>query len=254
MNDALRTVRRHPDAPLLAAWALVFIAVPILLWTLGEPGLTAGIALGVLAQAGAALVVTGRAWGAASTLRMVAIVLIVAWASEFIGHNTGFPFGNYKYTDRFQPQLGDVPLLIPFAWLMMLPPAWAVARAIVGRWGGWRFVSVSALAMTAWDLFLDPQMVNWNVWQWQEPGAFSYFGIPWVNFGGWLLVSGLITALVRPRDLPLGPLLAIYGITWFLQWFGQLFFWGLPGPALAGMVVMGGFLAAALLRLREAAR
>jgi putative membrane protein len=243
----------RPTWMVLAAWTLVFICVPILLWNFGQPGLTVGIAAGVLAQVGAALFVTARAWGIAPTLRTVAVVLVCAWAMEFIGHTTGFPFGSYDYTERFQPQLGGVPLLIPLAWLMMLPPSWAVARAITGQASGPAFVAMTAIAITAWDLFLDPQMVNWDVWRWADPGPFHYFGIPWVNFAGWLLTASLITVLARPRALPVPALLAIYAITWALQLIGQLCFWALPGSALVGGLIMGGVLAWALLRARRVA-
>ena len=109
------------------------------------------------------------------------------------------------------------------------------------------FIALSAAAFTAWDLFLDPQMVAWNFWVWDQPG--QYFGIPWVNFLGWLLVSALVTVVARPRGLPVLPLLVVYTVTWALQTFGQLFFWGLPGPALMGGVVMGSLVVLALRRL-----
>jgi hypothetical protein len=51
--------------------------------------------------------------------------------------------------------------LVPLAWLMMLPPAWAVARLVAGG-PGIAFILTAALAFTAWDLFLDPQMVAWG--------------------------------------------------------------------------------------------
>lgn len=94
--------------------------------------------------------------------------------------------------------------------------------------------------MTAWDLFLDPQMVAWGLWVWTQPGG--YFDIPWINFLGWLLASALITAVVRPGPLPTRPLMLIYGITWLLESLGLLFFWGLPGPALVGFAGMGSLL------------
>jgi putative membrane protein len=129
--------------------------------------------------------------------------------------------------------------LIPLAWLMMLPAAWAVASVITDSHRGWRFVLVSALALTAWDCFLDPQMVSWGYWVWATPGG--YFGIPWINFAGWALSAGLLTLLARPLPLPIPPLLAIYTITWALQSTGQLFFWQMPGPALSGFIAMGLF-------------
>jgi putative membrane protein len=150
-----------------------------------------------------------------------------------------------------QPQLAGVPLLIPLAWLMMLPPAWAVASLIVGGRRDWRFVLVSAAAFTAWDLFLDPQMVGWGYWVWANPGG--YFGIPWVNFAGWLLGSALITAIVRPGQLAAPIFVAVYAITWFLQTVGQGLFWQMPGPALVGGVVMGFFLLLAYLRVQRTA-
>ena len=58
---------------------------------------------------------------------------------------------------------------------------------------------------------------------------------------GWWGTAVLLTALIEPKNLPARPLLIIYTITWFLETFGLLFFWGLPGPALVGGVVMGLF-------------
>jgi putative membrane protein len=72
-------------------------------------------------------------------------------------------FGTYHYTDALAPLVGGVPAAIPVAWLMMLPPAWAVAYAATGQARGWRFVFVSGLAFTTWDLFLNPQMVAWGL-------------------------------------------------------------------------------------------
>src|SRR5690606_41755819 len=31
-----------------------------------------------------------------------------------------------------------------------------------------KFILVSALALTVWDLFLDPQMVAWGFWIWER--------------------------------------------------------------------------------------
>lgn len=238
----------RPYLWLLPLWVLIMIAVPILLWTGGEDALRTGVAAGVVAQFLTVMAILLQYWGIRRTLRAVAIVLPLTWLIEFVGSTTGVPFGVYTYTDALQPQLGHVPLLIPMAWLMMLPPAWAVASAVVGEKKRVPFVLVSALAFTAWDLFLDPQMVGWGYWVWSYPGP--YFGIPLVNFGGWLLASALVTAAVRPRELPVVPLLAIYTVTWILQLIGQLFFWQMPGPALVGGTAMGLFVIAAWRRTK----
>lgn len=222
---------------LMGAWLLVMLSMPIVVHFLGDPGLVAGIIAGVILQAGVVLAVLYVSWGFRRTLLTSLGVVGLAWGVEAIGSATGFPFGEYDYTDRLQPQLAHVPLLIPLAWLMMLPPAWVVAARLVGQNRGPKFIAASALAFTAWDLFLDPQMVAWDLWVWAEPGG--YFGIPWLNFLGWLLASGLITALVRPGELPDRLLLAVYIITWLLSAIGLAVFWRLPGPALTGFVAMG---------------
>ncbi len=231
---------------LLSAWVLAMIALPILKYFWGQAGLLIGLTATVLLQVAVILAVVRRAWGLGPTIRLVALAAGLSWLIEFIGSSTGFPFGRYYYTGLVQPQLGGVPLLIPLAWLMMLPCAWAVAQVLNGGRFGPAFIAWSALAMTAWDLFLDPQMVAWGLWVWANPGG--YFGVPWVNFGGWLLASALITAVIRPGPLPVPLLLLIYALTWLFETGGLLFFWGLPGPAVVGFASMGSLLWAVYLK------
>lgn len=199
------------------------------------------ITVGVSATAGLVIALLWKDWGAAATLRAAGSIFALSWIAEVIGSRTGIPFGMYSYTDSLQPQLLNVPLQIPLGWLMMLPPAWAAAQVITGRIKPRlrfpAFVGLSALAMTAWDLFLDPMMVTWGMWVWDNPG--SYFGIPWLNYLGWLLVSALITILIRPGKLPVAPLLIIYTILWLLKSVGLSFFWGIIGAALVGSFFMG---------------
>jgi len=69
-----------------------------------------------------------------------------------------------------------------------------VARGRAGR------IAVGAVALTAWDLFLDPQMISNGFWRWAHPGP--YHGVPLSNFAGWLLVSAVLMAVF---DVLLGP-------------------------------------------------
>lgn len=228
---------------LTVVWVLVMISIPIVRWVVGDAVLHWGVIVSVILQAAAVLAILRHAWPARTLLRVLALVIPTSWLIEYIGSSTGIPFGAYSYTETLQPQLLGVPLIIPLAWLMMLPPAWAVAQAITRRSAGIAFVAAASLAFTAWDFFLDPQMVGWGYWVWAQPGG--YFGIPWVNFLGWTLSAALLTVLARPAQLPLTALRIIYTVTWALQTIGQLLFWGMPGPALVGGVVMGVFAVAA---------
>ena len=225
----------------LTIWALMMVSLPIADWTTSWSAMIGAITVGVSITAGLIIVLLWEVWGAATTLRVAGSILALSWAAEVIGSRTGIPFGTYSYTDMMQPQILNVPLHIPLGWLMMLPPPWAVAQAVTDRikprWEFPVFVGLSALAMMAWDLFLDPMMVTWEMWGWDNPG--SYFGIPWSNYLGWLLVSALITILIRPGKLPLAPLLIIYTTIWLLKSAGLGFFWGILGAAIVGSIFMG---------------
>lgn len=225
---------------LTIVWVLAMILLPFVRRQWGERALLRGITVNVLLQASVALAILLPAWGFARTLLTALAVLVLSWGVEFLGSSTGVPFGRYHYTDRLQPQLAHVPLLIPCAWLMMLPPSWGVAAAIAGETRGVLFIVLSGLALTAWDLFLDPQMVGWGLWVWERHGG--YFGIPWMNFVGWALAASLITAIVQPAPLPIAPLVLVYAITGALEAVGQIVFWRLYGPALAGFAAMGALL------------
>ena len=225
------------------AWVGATVSLPVVQAAWGDRALRRGVTVGVLLQDAAVIVILADAWGWGRAILLALMVLVMGWAIEFLGSRTGVPFGRYHYTEHLQPQLGRVPLLIPAAWLMMLPPAWAVAQHITSGATGAAFVAVSALAFTAWDLFLDPQMVAWRLWVWERPGG--YFGIPWTNFGGWMLVAAVITAVtvpLWPGPLPVAPLMAVYVLTWLLETVGLGVFWRQPGPAFCGFLGMGGLL------------
>src|ERR1039458_230132 len=95
--------------------------------------------------------------------------------------------------------------MVPLAWAAMGLPGYAVgatlARSRAGR------IVTGAAALTAWDLFLDPQMIRNGFWQWAHTGP--YQGVPLSNFAGWLLVAAVLMAvfdvILRPRPRGTGP-------------------------------------------------
>jgi uncharacterized membrane protein len=128
-----------------------------------------------------------------NSLLFVLFTFVISLVFESIGVATGLIYGPYHYTDKLGPLfLGLVPYLIPLAWFMMMYPSWLIAERIVpAGWPGWqRKLAVAALgglAMTAWDLAMDPFMVKIGHWVWETDGA--YFGIPLQNYWGWWLTS-----------------------------------------------------------------
>jgi len=148
------------------------------------------------------------AFGARYGWSMLGITLLFGYFIEQLGVSTSWPFGEYSYSSTLGPKLFDVPLVVPFAWVMIAHPCLVAARRI-GK--SWVFL-YGGLLMMAWDLFLDPLMVTAGRWTWVVTGAHVPFQpeIPLSNTFGWLL-SGmtLITILhfatpvivARPVDL-----------------------------------------------------
>lgn len=240
---------------LFLVWLASFVTLPIIRSVWGPPGERAGTAAGVVSSVllvTALLVPTHRWW----TIAVVVGVPLLGWLSEVVGSRTGVPFGAYHYTDVLQPQLAGVPVLIPLAWLMMMPSSWAVGLVIAPSNKLLQWL-VAAVAFTAWDLFVDPQMVSQGYWKWHKRGF--YVGIPAVNFLGWFVVALVITAafglseLAGTHDLvssvTTGPFIAIFAATWFLQSVGHLVFWKLPVSGITGMAGMGLFLVVVALRV-----
>jgi uncharacterized membrane protein len=163
--------------------------------------------------------------------------------AEAVGVATGSPFGHYAYTGTLGPELLGVPVVVPLAWVMMAWPALVVARTLVAR--GPAVAAVGAVALTAWDVFLDPQMVAAGHWTWFDtaPGLPLIPGIPLTNYIGWLLVSMVIMAILDrtlPREpFPSAPAAALYLWVYFSSVMGHAVFFDLPGSAITGAVIMG---------------
>ena len=71
--------------------------------------------------------------GGRNTLAFFGLSAIVSWTFEQFGVATGLIFGNYHYTNYLGARLGDVPLLIPLAWFMMIYPSYVIANLALQR-------------------------------------------------------------------------------------------------------------------------
>jgi len=135
-----------------------------------------------------------RRWGPQRAVLANASTVIATGAVERIGTHTGVPFGRYAYTRALQPQLAHVPVIVPLAWFGMGLPAREAAHAALGdRSTATARIALGATAITAWDLFLDPQMVGEGYWAWARRGL--YRGIPLSNFAGWFATGLAIMSL-----------------------------------------------------------
>ncbi len=195
-------------------------------------------------------------WGWPRSTLLLFIAFVVGWAMEAIGVRTGWPFGLYHYTSKLQPQLLGVPIPVLIAWYMMaytslaMIRTWSEGMATTGITYAWE-IATATLALTAWDVVMDPLMVAGGHWVWEVKGP--YFGIPVQNYLGWMLTGALMYTLYTllehmiplPRPYAEGkylPFLA-YAITWVGN-VGVALSRGMGGVAVAGFFAMGGFVIA----------
>ncbi|MBM4159516.1 MAG: carotenoid biosynthesis protein [Ignavibacteria bacterium] len=115
-------------------------------------------------------------------------VLLVTFLSEASGANLGFPFGEYAYTDRLGPKLLDVPLVIPFAWLGVLVPAWISS----GHFLKFKKVVVASILVTVFDAIMEFAADALDLWHWKG-------GLPTeLNYISWFVISyGCLSLLNR---------------------------------------------------------
>ena len=168
------------------------------------------------------------------------VTFVFALLVEIIGSKTGWPFGSYVYDDSLGIKIAGVPVLVPFAWIMMAHPVLIEARKTIPSWA---FLYGGA-GLMVWDLFLDPQMVAAGRWSWDVVGPHVPFQpeIPLSNSAGWLFAGmGLMALLnlILPKERrKAGVNSTIPDL--FLAWtifsgvVGNLFFFDRIGVALVG--------------------
>jgi putative membrane protein len=201
-----------------------------------------------------------RIYGIRAILAASAII-VVGLIVEVVGSSTGFPFGEYDYTGVLTPQLFGVPIVVAFAWAgitltvhgaLHALPLGRAAKAQAAR------IAVMAFAITAWDLFLDPQMVAEGYWSWQ-PSTLAFREIPIVNYLGWLFTATITSAVAvlfcKPvhAAAPSLPRLT-YATLATLSTVGFLIFFDDPVVALVGGPAMGAFVALSFGTFRKTTR
>lgn len=161
--------------------------------------------------------------GAVRGIVLMVMAVTISFCFEYFGEATGAIFGPYYYTEVLGWKLfGTIPLIIPFAWYMMFYPCYVIAN-ILGEGGPWPertgivpivWLSIlGAALMTAWDLTMDPVMsfhrclgcdhpaihanadVGEPAWVWIDGGP--HFGVPLLNYRGWLITSFVVFLLYR---------------------------------------------------------
>lgn len=121
---------------------------------------------------------TGAAMGA---------IFIATWGVEALGVATGFPFGEYVYTDTLGMKVLGVSIVIPFAWIAVISGSDAVTGHYLDRVS----ILLVGLFATIFDFFLEFAADALDYWHWE--GGFP----PTSNYMSWFVISVAAAALLR---------------------------------------------------------
>lgn len=195
--------------PFRAAVAMLVVHLAVVLFSLTGTGLRAvmpeaapdwdyealatHLARANIASGGlCAFLLVAAVWGWGRAAALLGGCIVVAGGTEYLSTLTGYPFGEYEYTERLGPRfLGRVPYLIPMAWLMVLGPALLMARH--ARLGRLQSCLLAGAIVTLWDVVLDPIMSG-ELAAWRWSGGSIYYDIPLINYPAWFVVGALSSA------------------------------------------------------------
>lgn len=127
-------------------------------------------------------------------LLLIVLLGLYALLIESSALASGFPYGNFVYNGLLGTKLfGLTPWTVAFAYPPILLLTYWYARKRHGSSQRLKILFSTAFDAMIIDLVLDPAAVKLGFWHWKTPGF--YYGVPLVNFLGWLL-TGFIGALI----------------------------------------------------------
>ncbi|UOQ98223.1 carotenoid biosynthesis protein [Hymenobacter sp. 5317J-9] len=127
-------------------------------------------------------------------------VIVLGFAVEFIGVNTGKIFGHYTYGDTLgvklfnAPPFVGVPPMIGLNWLVLTYVCGVLARYL--PLGELPRTLLAALLMVGLDVCLEPVAGRYDFWHW------SAEIIPLQNFRDWFIVACVLQMLFNRANFP----------------------------------------------------
>ena len=126
----------------------------------------------------------------------VGLLTLYAYAVEYTGVHTGFPYGSFSYGVDLGPTLGGVPLGLPVFFVPLVMNAYLLCVLLLGdraENAAVRLTTVVA-AVLAMDVVLDPGAVALGFWAYDPAGPF--YGVPLSNYAGWVVSAAVAVALL----------------------------------------------------------
>lgn len=120
------------------------------------------------------------------------IVGIYGLLIETLSIKTGFPYSRFSYSDLMGYKIADiVPYTVFLIWPSLVISAYSLSEFIAKK----RFyrIIVTTILLLSLDLVFDPVATGLGFWKWEQTGL--YYGVPFLNFLGWIF-SSLISSII----------------------------------------------------------
>ncbi|MCH7408014.1 carotenoid biosynthesis protein [Belliella sp. DSM 111904] len=119
----------------------------------------------------------------------IILAFILGFGSEVMGVHTGFPFGNYAYSDVLGVKLLDTPLMIGVNWLLLV----YLSGGVIYRHANNDYLAafLGALLLVLLDFLIEPVAIKLDFWSWKDNV------IPISNYLGWFGVGWIIHLIYR---------------------------------------------------------
>lgn len=141
--------------------------------------------LGVAALAHALLT-----WPLEATIALFVGGAVVAFVGEMIAVTLGW------LEHHVGPKVAGVPLYTLPGWTAVIYVAVRIALLVTD---GWAIVPIAAGFATTYDVLVDNRGVEEGHWTYHDgPPGPRHRNVPWWNYAGWFVVSGVTAALTVP--------------------------------------------------------
>lgn len=131
------------------------------------------------------------------------IILLSGFFVEYVGVNTGFPFGHYHYTSTLQPQIAQIPIAIAFAWVGITLGALGISDFLKRRCVIFNstivFLIFSALLILILDMLMEPVATQLQYWQWASETIPIHNYIAWFILGNLFVFLGIQLRIVQKQ-------------------------------------------------------
>lgn len=109
------------------------------------------------------------------------LAFTLTFLTEFAGVATGKVFGNYEYGSTMQIQVGEVPVVIAFNWIILILATYSLSNKLVRN--RWIIPVLSSFLIVIFDFIMEPVAMYLDYWQWEGDT------IPVQNYIAWFIIS-----------------------------------------------------------------